>query len=144
MKQEFELFEGYNLNVTNHCHCRGCYYPEDDWDIDVFGDSLEEVVKNFWIDEFPLIDLDIDKISFSKNTYIIYKGRRIILETEDLTDEQEIINLFYKDELREIGINKRKAVVDEQKKKEEEERKKQQTEKDLRILQELKSKYPNN
>jgi hypothetical protein len=144
MKQEFEIFEGYNLNVTNYCHCKGHYYSEDDWNIDVFGDTLDDVVKKFWIDEFPLVDLDIDKISFSKIIYLIYKGNRIILESEKITDARNIQHLFYIDEYSKIGRQKKEALQEEEKIQEEEERKKQQIEKELRILQELKSKYPDN
>ena len=115
MKQEFEIFEGYNLNVTNYCHCRGHYYSEDDWSIDVFGDSLDEVVRKFWIDEFPLIDLDINEISFSKKTYIIYNNRRVILESESINNSRDILKLFYIDEYSTIGRQKKDAIIAEKK-----------------------------
>lgn len=45
MKVEAEIKKSYKLQVYNQSTCMGCYYPEDDWDIVIFGETLEELRK---------------------------------------------------------------------------------------------------
>lgn len=44
MKIEAELIQGYKLTLENRDTCRGQYYPEDDWDIIVYGKSIIDLV----------------------------------------------------------------------------------------------------
>ena len=36
----------YHLRISNRDTCMGQYYSEDDWDIDAYGDTMEELFEN--------------------------------------------------------------------------------------------------
>jgi len=73
VKVEAEITDEYKFTAQNKCDCMGQYYYEDDWQIEVYAPSMEELYE-IAAKEIVLSGIDISWATFSRVSRLKYDG----------------------------------------------------------------------
>lgn len=143
MREEFDIIDGIKMSVKNHDTSMGHYYHEDDWFIDVIAPDVATAVQEFFEGEFLTSDIRVSYANFSRVKYLIYNGKQIILEEEEFDKDEDQLATFQFNNLpyRVIGYQKRGELKKEEERKNAEKHLVEKTEREMKLLDELKTKY---
>ena len=80
MKVEADFVGQVRVTIQNSCYGRGEYYPEDDWSIVGFGDTLDDAVENAirLADIDKLMDLSVTEIDADSFKVVMLDGFRYV------------------------------------------------------------------
>jgi len=143
---QLEVKKGIKITIHNKDYGRGCYYSEDDWDIESVATTYEKAIERI-IPEYVKSGIYSAYFYISNVKYVTYNGKQCVVYDTDKTP------LIYKDKNVIADIKEHplfEKLSEEKYQKSEAKRKErlreQQIEnenKERKLLEELKKKYDN-
>jgi len=82
MKIVVSLVHGYKMRLRNSSVFMGCYYIEDDWDLEIIEEDLGSLKKSI-AEEVIRSGIDIDSRELCPATYIKYKDHKFVVTEGD-------------------------------------------------------------
>ena len=143
---QLEVKKGIKITIHNKDYGRGCYYSEDDWDIESVATTYEKAIERI-IPEYVKSGIYSNYFYISNVKYVTYNGKQCVVYDTDKTP------LIYKDknviaDIKEHPLYEKLSEEKYQKSeaKRKERLREQQIEnenKERKLLEELKKKYDN-
>ena len=141
---KLEVKEGIKIVIHNKDCDMGCYYEEDDWNIEAVAPTYEEAIELI-IPQYIISNIYSDYSNVFIVTYITYKEKPCILEEYEEIDKSiyNVINDIKNHPLFEKLSEERHRIAEALMRENSKKQKMANENRERKLLEELKKKYDN-